>query len=39
MRLLSVILTIYKDRPYANALVEKTGIAAGLDIQEKAGKS
>lgn len=25
--------TIYKDRPYANALVEKTGIAAGLDIQ------
>ena len=24
---------IYKDRPYANDLVEKTGIAAGLDIQ------
>ena len=25
--------TIYKDRPYANDLVAKTGIAAGLDIQ------
>ncbi|OHB35550.1 MAG: hypothetical protein A2Y08_04430 [Planctomycetes bacterium GWA2_40_7] len=25
--------TLYKDRPYANDLVAKTGIAAGLDIQ------
>jgi len=25
--------TIYKDRPYANDLVAKTGIVAGLDIQ------
>ncbi|MEK7789315.1 MAG: hypothetical protein AAB283_05300, partial [Planctomycetota bacterium] len=25
--------SIYKDRPYAKDLVEKTGIAAGLDIQ------
>src|SRR3990172_7277300 len=29
---------IYKDRPYAKDLVEKTGIAAGLDIQSAMKK-